>query len=55
MNLHYNLQFISIHGELEIMLEFECSGLDERNNSSEGSYNPSKDAQVIQVRGAAAP
>ena len=37
------------------MLAFNHNGLDERNISSKGSYEPSKDTQVIRVWGAAAP
>ena len=41
--------------QLEILLEFVRWSSDERDNFSEGSSEPKKDAQVIQVRGAAAP
>ena len=41
--------------ELEIGLEFRRLSLAKRNNFSEGSSEPKKYAQVIQVRGAAAP
>ena len=41
--------------ELEIELEFGCLSFDKRNNFSEGSSEPKKYAQVIRVRGAAAP
>ena len=40
---------------LEIGLEFMHWSFAERNNFSEGSYEPKKDAQVIRVRGAVAP
>ena len=41
--------------QLEIPLEFVRWSSDERDNFSEGSSEPKKDAQVIRVRGAAAP
>ena len=41
--------------QLEIGLEFVCWSFDKRNNFSEGSSEPMKDAQVIRVQGAAAP
>ena len=41
--------------QLKIQLEFVCGSSDERNNFSEGSPEPKKGAQVIQVRGSAAP
>ena len=41
--------------QLEIGLEFVRWSFPERNNFSEGSSEPNKDAQVIRVRGAAAP
>ena len=41
--------------QLEIPLEFVRWSSDERDNFSEGSSEPKKDAQVIWVRGAAAP
>ena len=41
--------------EFEIGLEFVLWSFAERNNFSEGSSKPKKDAQVIRVRGAAAP
>ena len=39
----------------EIGLEFVRWSFAERNNFSEGSYEPKKDPQVTRVRGAAAP
>ena len=42
-------------GQFEIGLEFVRWSFAERNNFSEGSFEPTKDAQVIRVRGAAAP
>ena len=42
-------------GQFEIGLEFVRWSFAERNNFSEGSFEPKKDAQVIRVRGAAAP
>ena len=41
--------------EFEIGLEFGRSSFAKRNNFSEGSSEPKKDAQVIRVRGVAAP
>ena len=41
--------------QFEIGLESVHRSFAERNNFSEGSYEPKKDAQVIRVRGAAAP
>ena len=41
--------------QFEIELEFMRWSFAERNNFSEGSSKPRKDAQVIRVRGAAAP
>ena len=41
--------------QFEIGLEFVRWSFAERNNFSEGSSEPTKDAQVIRVRGAAAP
>ena len=41
--------------QLEIELEFVRWSFAERNNFSEGSSKPRKDAQVIRVWGAAAP
>ena len=41
--------------QLEIPLEFVRWSSDERDNFSEGPSEPKKDAQVIRVRGAAAP
>ena len=41
--------------QLEIRLEFVRQSSAERNNFSEGSSKPKKGAQVIRVRGAAAP
>ena len=41
--------------QLEIGLELVHWSFAERKNFSEGSYEPKKDAQVIRVRGAAAP
>ena len=41
--------------QLEIGLELVRCSFGERNNFSEGSSEPKKDAQVIRVRGAAAP
>ena len=41
--------------ELEIGLKFGHLSFDKRKNFSEGSFKPKKYAQVIQVRGAAAP
>ena len=41
--------------ELEIGLEFGHLSFDKRNNFSEGSSEPKKYAQVIRVRGSAAP
>ena len=41
--------------QYEIRLEFVRWSFAERNNFSEGSFEPKKDAQVIRVRGAAAP
>ena len=41
--------------EIEIGLEFVLWSFAERNNFSEGSSKLRKDAQVIRVRGAAAP
>ena len=41
--------------QLEIPLEFVRWSSDECDNFSEGSSEPKKDAQVIRVRGAAAP
>ena len=41
--------------QLEIKLEFVRSSFAERDNFSEGSSKSRKDAQVIRVRGAAAP
>ena len=41
--------------QFEIGLEFLRWSFDERNNFSEGSSEPKKYAQVIRVRGAAAP
>ena len=41
--------------ELEIGLEFGHLSFDKRKNFSEGSFEPKKYAQVIRVRGAAAP
>ena len=41
--------------QLEIGLEFVHRSFDKRINFSEGSSEPMKDAQVIQVQGAAAP
>ena len=41
--------------QLEIGLEFVRWSFAERKNFSEGSYEPNKNAQVIRVRGAAAP
>ena len=41
--------------ELEIGLEFGRLSFAKRNNFSEGSSEPKKDAQVIRVRGLAAP
>ena len=38
-------------GQFEIGLEFVCWSFAERNNFSEGSFEPTKDAQVIWVRG----
>ena len=43
------------HRQLEIGLEFVRWSFAECNSFSEGSYEPKKDAQVIRVRGAAAP
>ena len=40
--------------QFEIELEFLRWSFAERNNFSEGSSKPNKDAQVIQVRGSAA-
>ena len=41
--------------QLEIGLEFMRASFDERNNFRKGSSEPTKDAQVIRVRVAAAP
>ena len=41
--------------QFEIGLKFVCRSFAELNNFSEGSSKPKKDAQVIRVRGAAAP
>ena len=41
--------------ELEIGLQFRHLSFDKRKNFSEGSSEPKKYAQVIRVRGAAAP
>ena len=41
--------------ELEIGLEFGHISFDKCKNFSEGSFEPKKYAQVIRVRGAAAP
>ena len=41
--------------QFEIGLEFVRWSFAKRNNFSEGSSEPKKDAQVIQVRRAAAP
>ena len=41
--------------QIEIGLEFVRWSFAEHNNFSEGSFKPKKDAQVIRVRGAAAP
>ena len=41
--------------ELEIGLKFGHLSFDKRKNFSEGSFKPKKYAQVIRVRGAAAP
>ena len=41
--------------QFETGLEFVRWSIVERNNSSEDSFEPKKDAQVIRVRGAAAP
>ena len=43
------------HRQFEIGLEFVRWSFAERNNFSEGSSEPKKYAQVIRVRGAAAP
>ena len=42
-------------GQFENGLEFLRRNSAERNKFSEGSSEPTKDAQVIRVRGAAAP
>ena len=42
-------------GQFEIGLEFMRWSFIKRNNFSKGSSEPKKDAQVIWVRGAAAP
>ena len=41
--------------ELEIGLEFGHLSFDKRKNFSEGSFEPQKYAQVIQVQGGASP
>ena len=41
--------------QLEIGLEFVCWSSDKRDNFRGGSSKPTKGAQVIRVRGAAAP
>ena len=41
--------------QLEIGLEFLRRSSNKRNNFSKGSSEPTKDAQVIRVRGATAP
>ena len=43
------------HRQLEIWLEFVHGSFDKHNNFSEGSSEPTKEAQVIRVRGVAAP
>ena len=43
------------HRELEIGLEFGLLSFAKRNNSGKGSSEPKKYAQVIRVRGVAAP
>ena len=41
---------ISKRGELEIGLEFERNGFDDRKNFSKGSFKRKKDTQVIRVQ-----
>ena len=41
---------ISKHGELEIGLEFERNGFNDRKTFSEGSFKPKKDIQIIQAQ-----
>ena len=43
---------ISEHQELDIGLEFECNGFNERNNFSKAFSKPKRGAQVIGVWGA---
>ena len=61
MNLYYNFILRETkmadfeRRQFEIGLKFVCRSFAELNNFSEGSSKPKKDAQVIRVRGAAAP
>ena len=61
MNLYYNFTLCEAkvadfeRRQFEIGLKFVCRSFAELNNFSEGSSKPKKDAQVIRVRGAAAP